>query len=42
MTSTQQALQWAMKELIASDVATVEALTAKLEQAKTIAKFQGI
>ena len=31
-----------MKELVASDAATVEALTARLKQAKTIAEFQRI
>ena len=31
-----------MKELIASDAATVEALTVRLKQAKTIAEFQRI
>ena len=31
-----------MKELVASDAATVEALTARLKQARTIAEFQRI
>ena len=31
-----------MKDLIASDEATIEALTARLKQAKTIAEFQRV
>ena len=35
-------LELALKELVASDAATVEALTARLKQAETIAEFQRV